>query len=227
MQRPGQLFANPRSRTDCVRDRFANVDCSSLRTVRGQSASTVTVSSRTIEVVACARTRIVRGHDCRRGLNANTDCAWTWKVPVRVPFMAESSPWTGRCHVREWPLSRGQSALPPRLIRGRRILVSTRGRACPVLNMMRNTLPPLLQHLVTPVFKLRGDSFNAGDLFGRSHFDAPGVVNTERRFRHLHHGMFGMGIEPFAKFIEHFDGSADLSGGGCLHNQMRMPREGL
>lgn len=75
-------------------------------------------------------------------------------------------------------MSRGCSALTPRLIRGRRILVATRGKACPVLNVMGNTLPPLVQHLITPAFQLRGDGFNAAGLFNRADFDAPGVMSV-------------------------------------------------
>jgi len=74
--------------------------------------------------------------------------------------------------------------------------------------MMTNTLFPLLQQLVAPLLQLRGDGFNAGGLFNRADFDASGVVSTEWRFRQLHHGMFGVGIETLAKFVQHFDGSA-------------------
>ena len=66
---------------------------------------------------------------------------------------------------------------------------------------MTDTLPPLLQHLIAPVLQLRGDCLDARDLFRRSHFDASGVVSTEWRFRELHHGMFGVGVESFAEFV--------------------------
>jgi len=183
MQRRGQLFASPCSRTDCVRDQFAVVDSSWLRTVRGQSASTAAACSRTIKDVACARTWIVCGRDCGRGLNADTDSSWTRKVSVRGLSQAESGSRICRVRGHEPHTSRGQSALSPRLLRGRRNLVSTRGRACPVLNMMRNTLPSLLQHLIAPVLQMRGDCLDTGGLFNRSHFDAPGVVSTEWRIR--------------------------------------------
>lgn len=74
--------------------------------------------------------------------------------------------------------------------------------------MMTNTLPPLLQQLVAPVLQLRGDGLDARGLFNRPHFDASGVVSTEWRFRELHHGMFGVGIEPFTEFCEDFYGGA-------------------
>ena len=56
-----------------------------------------------------------------------------------------------------------------RLIRGRRILVTTRGKACPLLNVMGNTLPPLLIEFRAPLLQLRDDTFNAGGLFNRSY----------------------------------------------------------
>ena len=34
-------------------------------------------------------------------------------------------------------------------------------------------------------------------------------------------------VDVFAELCQHFDGGAYLSGGRCLHNQMRMPREGV
>ncbi len=69
-------------------------------------------------------------------------------------------------------------------------------------------MPPLLQQFVAPVLQLRGDGLDAGGLLNRPHFDAPGVVSTEWRFRQLHHGMFSVRIETLAKFVQHFDGSA-------------------
>ena len=74
--------------------------------------------------------------------------------------------------------------------------------------MMTNTLFPLLQQLVAPVLQLRGDGFNAGGLFNRAHFDAPGVVSIQWRFGQLHHGMFDVGIETFTELCEDFDGGA-------------------
>ena len=74
--------------------------------------------------------------------------------------------------------------------------------------MMRNTIPFLLQQLVAPVLQLRSDGLDAGGLFNRPHFDAPSVVSAKLRFRQLHHGMFGMDVEAFAKLCEDFDGGA-------------------
>lgn len=73
----------------------------------------------------------------------------------------------------------GCSALTPRLIRGHRILVPTRGKACPVSNMMRDTLPPLLAELRAPVLKLRDDGFNAAGLLDGAELDAPSLVSID------------------------------------------------
>ena len=128
-----QLVASPSSRTDCVRDEIAVVDNPRLWTDCGHSASAAAACSWTIEATACARTWIVRGHDCWRGLNADTANSWTWIVCVGVLFSTESRPWICPVRGHEPHASRGQSSLTPRLIRGRRILVPTRGKACPVL----------------------------------------------------------------------------------------------
>ena len=97
------------------------------------------------------------------------------------------------------------------LTRGDKVAVTARNvanKACPVLNMMRNTLPFLLQQLVVPVLQLRGDGLDAGGLFDRPQFNALGVVSAKSRFRQLHHGMFGVDAETFAMLCEDFDGGA-------------------
>ena len=114
-----------------------------------------------------------------------------------------------------------------RSFRGLKNLPPGRSKACPVLNMMRNTLPPLLQYFVSPLFQLRGDSLNPGGLFDGSDFDVAGVTIAKLRIRELYHGMCGVFIKPFAEFVEHFNSGADLGSRWCLHNQMWMPREGL
>lgn len=178
MQRRGQFVAGPCSRTDCARDQFANVDSSRLRTVCGQCESAAAAGSRTIEAAALPRTRPVRGLACLRGLNADTDCSRTRTVCVRVLFLTESRSRICRARGHEPLISRGRSARSPRLLCGRRSLAPARGKACPVLNMMRNTLPSLLQHLVAPVLQLCGNGLDAGGLFSRAHLDASGVVRA-------------------------------------------------
>ena len=90
--------------------------------------------------------------------------------------LAKSGSRTGCCRGRESMMLRGCSALTPRLIRGRRILVTTRGKACPVLNVMGNTLPPLLIEFRAPLLQLRDDTFNAVGLFNRAHADLRGLM---------------------------------------------------
>ena len=85
--------------------------------------------------------------------------------------------------------------------------------------MMRNTLPPLLQQFVAPLFQLRGDGPDAGGLFDGCGFDAPGLMITRLRILKVHHGIGRSFIEPFAKLFQHLDGGVDLSSGWCLHDQ--------
>lgn len=147
----GQCFASPRSRTDCARDQFGDVDSPRLRTGCCQFESVAATSSRTGEAVALPRTRPVRGRARLRGLNADMDCSRTRTVCVRVLFTTESRSRICRARGHEQLTSRGYSACSPRLPCGRRSLAPARGKACPVLNMMRYTLPPLLQQFVAPV----------------------------------------------------------------------------
>lgn len=201
MQRRGQSFTSPSSRTDCVRDKLARMDNSRLRIDCGHFASTVTACSRTIEVVACARTGLVRERDCWRGLNANTGFALTRTICFHVLFPTGSRSRICRVRGHEPHTSCGRSALLPRLLRGRRILSGLRSKACPVLNMMRNTLPPLLQHLVAPLFQLRGDSLDARGLFNGPHLGSPGRLVVQSHVRHLgDRGSCGF-VDSFA---EHF-----------------------
>jgi len=182
MQRRGQFFAGSRSRTECVCDQFGDVNSSRLRTVCGQFESVATAGLRTVEAAALPKTQSIRGRACLRGMNADTDCSRTWTVRGHILSPTESR--SRICPARDHePLtSRGSSACSPRLLRGRRSLAPARGKACPVLNMMRNTLPPLLQQFVAPVLQLCGNGLNAGGLFNRSCFDAPGIVSAEWRF---------------------------------------------
>jgi hypothetical protein len=122
---------------------------------------------------------------------------------------------------------RGCSALTPRLIRGRRILVATRGKACPVLILMRNTLPPLLAEFVTPLLQLRGHGLNPADLFDAHHLGSRSYMSAESGFRQFNDEVRGVVIDVFTKTFEHLDGGSNLSGRRCVHNQMWMPREGL
>ena len=138
------------------------------------------------------RTRIVRGHGlvaddlrpghghgrwtgCGRGCGHGQDTVTDWTRPRSWRGCGLVSDWTrsrtGHGHGRLAGLLRGHSASKPRPLRGLKNLPPGRSKACPVLNMMRNTLPPLLQQFVTPGFQLRGDSFDACSLFNRPGFN--------------------------------------------------------
>jgi len=179
MQRRGHFVARPCLRADFAHGQFADMDGSRLWTVCGHFAFAAAACPRTVEAVACAWTRIGRGHDCLRGLHADTDCSRTRIVCVRVLSSAESSLWICRVCGQVPVTVRGCSAPVSRPCRGLNNLPSGRSKACPVLNMMGYTLPPRLAQLVPPVFQLRCDRFNAGGLFNGADLDAPSVIVTK------------------------------------------------
>ena len=118
MRRRGSLFAGPRSRTNCVRDKFTNLDCSRLRTVCKQFAFAAVAHSRMIEALACARPWTVCECACWRGLSADTDCLWLRTIRFRVPDGDCSSSRMSRiCGCGQFILC-GYFGRPPRLARG-------------------------------------------------------------------------------------------------------------
>jgi hypothetical protein len=83
-----------------------------------------------------ARTRWNRDADISRvqrgcGLDAATDCSRTRSLRGHGLFASWTRSRTGHGHGQEAGLWRGNSASKPRLLRGRKNLVQTRGRACP------------------------------------------------------------------------------------------------
>ena len=179
MPQRGQFLASRGSRRILVRDEFADVDRSRLRTVCGQFVSAMNAWSRTVETVMRSRMRTVCDRACRRGLGADMDSSRTRTNRVRGLFPTGLSSWTCQGCGHGTLISRGRSACSPRLIRGQRILVTSRGLACPMLNMLRNTLPPFLPQLVSPGFQLRHDGFDLGRLLDRACFDTCGMLVAE------------------------------------------------
>jgi hypothetical protein len=164
IRRRGQFLAGHGSRTIPVRGELADVASPGLWTVRGQCASTADACPRTDEAAMGSRMLPVCERDCGRGLSADMDCSRTRIGRVTVLFSDCS--WSRICRVRDHKrsISRGGFRYSPRPIRGRRILVKTRGKACPVLNMLRNTLSPFLLQLVSPTFQLGHDGLDASNL---------------------------------------------------------------
>ena len=125
-------------------------------------------------------------HDCLRGQNADADCLrGHGQKFASVVGMGNHSFMTVAmsrvCGHGSDTISRSQCRrICHRVhrfgLKGHENLPPGRSKACPVLNIMRNTLPPLLAQLVAPLLQLCGDGFNAGGLFNRSHFNVPGVV---------------------------------------------------
>ena len=114
---------------------------------------------------------------CGHGLFVATDNSLPRPAWGLFKFADEPRLWLWTIHI-VW-LCRASVATSART----KVLEKSRGNACLVLNMMRNTLPPILAQLVSPLLQLIGDGFNAGGLFNRSHFNLPGVVSTVCSFR--------------------------------------------
>ena len=165
--------------TDSTRSRTVHehgldtvMDCARLRTGRGHGLFTDTGWTRTF----AARTRSRTWTDCGRGCGHGQNTVADWTRPRSWRGCGLVSDWTrsrtGHGHGQQAGRWRGHSASEPRPLRGLKNLPPGRSKACPVLNMMRNTLPPLLQQFITPGFQLRGDSFDACSLFNRPGFNA-------------------------------------------------------
>jgi len=92
---------------------------------------------------------------------------------------------------------------------------------------MSDTLPPLLQQLVPPLFQLRCDSLDTGVLLDVSGLGLCSEMIAHPRIWLLHDRADGSVIDSFAEYFQHFNCSANFGCVRCSHNQMRMPREGL
>ena len=163
-RRPGRSLASVGSSSDCKRGKIEDVDNSRVRPVCGQFLSAADACSRTVETGTCSRMRPGCDGACVGGLSADMDCSWTRTNRVRGLFPTGPRSWTCQCSGHGTLIPRGHSACPPRPIRGRRILVKTRGKAYIKLNTLRNTLPALLPQLVSPAFQLRHYGLEASDL---------------------------------------------------------------
>ena len=86
--------------------------------------------------------------------------------------------------------------------------------------MMRNTLPPCLEQLVSPALQLRGEGLNAADLFNFQHLDSCGAVVAEMCVWQLNDQVGCVVVDMFTEFLKHLDCGADLGRRWCLHNQM-------
>jgi len=152
------------SRRILVCDEFTDGDSSRLTTVCGQFVSTANACSWTVETAMRSRMRTVCERDCGRGLIADVDCSRTCIGCVSV--VSSDCSCLRNCRVcgHESVTLRGCLACSPRSIRGRRNLIKLRSKACTVSNMMRTTLPALLQQFVAPVLQLRSDCLDARGL---------------------------------------------------------------
>src|SRR5437870_7051295 len=130
MRRRGQILAIRGSWRILGRDEFADMDGARLRTVCGQFVSATNACPRTVETVMRLRMRTACDRACGRGLSSDMDCSRTRINRVRGLFPTGLRSWTCQGSGHGTEISRGRSACLPRLIRGRRSLVRSRGNAC-------------------------------------------------------------------------------------------------
>src|SRR5467141_3596154 len=149
----------------------------------------------------CSRMRTVCNRACGRGLNADMDSSRTRTNRVRGLFPTRLSLWTCQGSGHGTLISRGCSACSPRPIRGHRILVTSRGSACPMLNMLRNILPPFLLQLVAPGFQLSYYGLDASNLFDGLRFDPRGRMVSASRVGQLYHDVRCVIINPFFEVL--------------------------
>ena len=160
--------------------RLTGVDNSCLRTDCGHCISAANSRLQPVKAVENSRMWTVC---CRtRGCGQNTDVGCSRTRMIRVHVLHWPCPCSWNCRVcgHELPILRGSSALTPRPIRGLKNLPPGRSKACPVSNMMRNTVPPLLHQFFAPLLQLRGNGLNSAGLFDGGDFDAPGLVIVKR-----------------------------------------------
>lgn len=93
--------------------------------------------------------------------------------------------------------------------------------------MMRNALPLVLAEFAAPLLQLRGHGLNAVDLLDAYHLGPRSYVSAESGLRQFNDEVRGVAVDVFAESFQHLNGSSDLSGRRCVHNQMWIPLEGL
>ena len=81
--------------------------------------------------------------------------------------------------------------------------------------------------LIAPVFQLRGDLLNAGDLFDLQHFGPRCHMTSQSCVWQFDDRIVGVVADVFAEFLEHLDGGADLSSRGSVHGRCWKNRLGL
>ena len=86
--------------------------------------------------------------------------------------------------------------------------------------MVRNTFPPLLEQLVSPVLQLRREGLDTTDLFDLQHFEACGAMVAEMSVWQLNDQVGCVVVDMFTESLKHLDRSTDLGSRWRLHNQM-------
>jgi hypothetical protein len=226
---PELFFTSCNSRIVLILGEFAGVERSRLRIACGLFMAIAAAGFRTFVAIASSRMRAVCKRICCHELNVSVDRLWMLKTRLCALCEGCSSSRTGRVCGQEQYILRSHPLPCPRPTRGHENLVLTRGRACPVLNMMRNTLPPSMFQFTMPGFKQSSDLLNLLRLVHCVHTDLSCELTGYTGWWYLPDRSGGVFVDAFTELLEHFHGDAQLGGGGFLHGrcQIRMPREGL
>ena len=206
MRRNAYLLGDRGSRPSSGSGATENVDGPWLLPVFGRFSTTDQVGWRTTPASIWPQTRTVRRRGRVCGLCGDTDCSRTWSGCGDGLHRACSGPQMGRVGGRRRSISRGRSPDARRRIRGHKNLVDTRGHACPVLNTMRNTTPPLLRQFIAPLFQLRGDGLDSGGLLDGSGLGSRCGVVTQPGIWQLRDRIGAVVNDTFAEQVQHFDG---------------------
>ena len=71
-----------------------------------------------------------------------------------------------------------------------------------------------------PCLKLAGDGFNLLRLLPHVDIDLCQQLSGLMGAGHLANGLDGVLVDAFTELLKHFQGGANLEGGGCLHDAL-------
>ena len=198
---------------------FTGVERSWHRIVCGDLMAFADAGSRTVTAVTSSRMRAVCDPARWHELNVNMDCSRARITRLCGLRGGCLSSWISRVCGHEQFIFRRLPLPSPRPIRGHKNLPPGRGRACLVLNMVRNTLPPSLFQFALPGFKKPSDLLNLPCLFHRALTDLSRELTSDTGWWYLPDRSGGVVVDAFTELLEHFHGDAQLGGVWFLHGR--------
>lgn len=167
------------------RESFESVDISRTRTDRGHPETSDKFLPRLVGAAFKSGMRTDSCHAGNCGLNVAVACLRTRILFARalLRISPRSSNWRVCGH--RLMILRARPARTTRPIRGHKNVPNGRGRACLVLNMMRNTLSRLPNQFAAPTFQLRRDDLNLPSSLNCPRFDTCGILIADLCFGEL------------------------------------------